>query len=157
MDEKRDRILHHTRQLFVYPVVYLALWFFPLLSHILGGEDEGAPFVVVLLGLLSMCAHGACDAIVFCWKERPWLHVRGPSEEESFSVWTPGSTPGPSPNVGRTQEEMLLDRKIARRRRDEEMADLRLGRLLGPSLSADWWDRVQEEAESSDSKMSAPQ
>jgi G protein-coupled receptor GPR1 len=150
MEEKRDRIRQNTRQLFVYPVVYLVLWFFPLLAHILGGEDRGAPFAIVQLGLLSMCLHGACDALVFCWKEKPWRHVKTSVDEEPFRIWTPGSSTGANLNVGRTQEERLLDRKLARKRRDEEMVELKLGRLLGPSTSVDWWDRMQEEAESSD-------
>lgn len=149
MGEKREKIRQNTRQLFVYPAVYLAVWFFPLLSHLLGSESDGAPFVIVLLGLISMSLHGACDALVFCWKERPWQHIREDKEDEPFSLWTPASTPGANANVGRTQEEMRLDQRIARRRRDEEMMELRLGRLLGPSSSLDWWDRMQEEAESS--------
>ncbi|KAH8172205.1 G protein-coupled glucose receptor regulating gpa2 domain-containing protein [Sarocladium implicatum] len=150
MNEKRDKILQNTRLLFVYPAVYLAVWFFPLLSHVLGSGAHGAPFAIVLLGLISMTLHGACDALVFCWKEHPWQHIREESEQEPLNLWTPASTPGANPNVGRTQEEMRLDQKIARRRRNEEMVELRLGRLLGPSSSLDWWDRMQEEAESSD-------
>lgn len=155
MSEKRDKVLQHTRQLFLYPIAYLIVWFFPLLAHILGGEDRGAPFAIVLLGLLSMCLHGACDAMVFCWKEQPWRHVGASGVEDAFSIWIPGPSAGANPNVGRTQEEMMLDRKTARKRRETETAELRLGRMIGPGNSADWWDRMQQEAESSERSAAA--
>jgi hypothetical protein len=46
--------------------------------------------------------------------------------------------------VGRTREEMLVEGRIARRRRDEELAERRLPSFSHNNATRDWWQQMQD-------------
>lgn len=147
MSKKRDNVRQQARLLFIYPLVYLALWLCPFILHIMGGENRQAPFGIVAASLISMCIQGSCDALVFCVKERPWKHA-GPKTTDAFCrrIWRAGTAHGKD-SIGRTQEEMVLDGSIARQRRDNELAQRQLEKLLGPSAGQEWWEPLEDDIE----------
>ncbi|KAJ6444946.1 GPR1-like protein [Purpureocillium lavendulum] len=147
--QARDKIRRSLRQLFIYPAVYTAVWLVPYVSHITGADRRRAPFGLVMAAVTSLCLQGLVDAVVFCVMEKPWRHPRRPDAPAS-SCWIlrrlAGSPGSYSPEgktavkVGRTREEMLVDSRIARRRRDEELAERRLQRGAARPARREWWD-----------------
>lgn len=147
MTKKRDNVRQQARLLFIYPLVYLAMWLCPFILHIMGGEDRHAPFGLVAVSLFSMCIQGSCDALVFCVKERPWKHVvPGTTDVFHCRFWRAQTGHG-NDSIGRTQEEMILDGSIARRRRDDERTQRQLEGLLGPSAGQEWWEPLENQIE----------
>ncbi|GJN80335.1 hypothetical protein PLIIFM63780_003861 [Purpureocillium lilacinum] len=147
--QTRDKIRRSLRQLFIYPAVYTAVWLVPYVSHMMGADRRKSPFSVVIGSVASMCLQGVADALVFCIMEKPWRHPRR-ADAPASSCWilrrlagAPGAY-GPegktAAKVGRTREEMLVDSRIARRRRDEELAERRLTRGAARPARREWWD-----------------
>lgn len=140
MASTRDKIRWKLRLLFVYPMVYLAVWLVPFISHVMGGDSTGAPFWVALVSLISLCIQGTVDALVFCINEKPWHQPHRKSLRLSFGISRRGGAhDGTNFSVGRSKDEMLLDGNVARRRRDEELAERRLERSFGQGSSRDDW------------------
>jgi hypothetical protein len=139
----RKRNRRQLRQLFIYPVVYVLGWIIPFIAHMANADLTGSPFSLVLASLISICMHGMADSLVFMFLEKPWRHPRRliclaplrrcPTARNS------------STRVGRSREEMLVDGKLARNRRDKEEEDQRReGRGLEPrpreAKQREWWD-----------------
>ncbi|KAG6040786.1 hypothetical protein E4U41_007055 [Claviceps citrina] len=142
MPQVRNKIRRQLGQLFVYPLVYLAGWLLPFISHAMGGDRTGRPFWLVLASLISLCLQGLADSVVFLMMEKPWRYWTTDDVRAWCCFWwsTQSSMKGTGIKVGRTGEEMLIDGTIARRRRAREQAEQRLrsaGR--GPKYK-DWWD-----------------
>jgi G protein-coupled receptor GPR1 len=151
MAKTREKIRRQLRLLFVYPLVYMITWLVPFVAHILRWDDptESGPFVVVLLSLISMCIQGAADSLLFSTREKPWRHMRGKGEAgPNFWPWFGFRNRGLG-NTGRTREEMLVDGRLARQRREAEIEETRLERQDGPqdvrSRARQWWDGVEVE------------
>jgi G protein-coupled receptor GPR1 len=143
MYQARTKIRRQLRQLFIYPIVYLAVWLVPFVAHI-RGSDTGTPTVLAMVSLLSLCIQGTANAAVFCIKEKPWRH---PDKQATgnHGFWCRyHSQEGVNPNVGRTREEMLVEGRIARRRRDEELAERRLPSFSHNNATRDWWQQMQD-------------
>ncbi|UNI16802.1 G protein-coupled receptor gpr1 [Purpureocillium takamizusanense] len=154
--QARDKIRRSLRQLFIYPAVYTAVWIVPYVSFLMGADRRKAPFGMVMASVTSMCLQGVADALVFCVMEKPWRHPRR-ADAPASSCWIlrrlAGATAGApgayvygpegssAAKVGRTREEMLVDSRIARRRRDEELAERRLQRCAAVRPARrEWWD-----------------
>ncbi|PHH82170.1 hypothetical protein CDD82_6792 [Ophiocordyceps australis] len=143
----RDKTRRQLRQLFIYPGVYIVVWLVPFVSHVAGDDSS---FVLVLASLISLCAQGIADALVFSVLEKPWRHARRNSAAAATSwclrLWRPGRGVGEvsgastAVKVGRTREEMLVDSRVATRRREEELAERRLLQLAPPRRQREWWD-----------------
>lgn len=101
----------------------------------------GAPFGVMITGLVSLAIQGFVDAVVFSLREKPWRNVET-SVDNRHTIWpcydeqhgTHGSNPG------RSVEDMVTDRRIARWRLDKELEERRLERLAGRPTTLDWWE-----------------
>ncbi|KAK4454198.1 G protein-coupled glucose receptor regulating Gpa2-domain-containing protein [Podospora aff. communis PSN243] len=145
----RDKIRRQLRALFAYPLVYLIVWVFPFVSHVMGYDDAvrpGDPFWLLVLGIISLCVQGTVDCALFAAKEKPWRHARRGFWEAITSklfwgwkenVW------GDFGAAGRTREEMMVDGRLARQRRDGEiMAEQNLRASLPFSRKEvrEWWD-----------------
>ncbi|KAF4999507.1 hypothetical protein FDECE_11498 [Fusarium decemcellulare] len=145
----REKIVRQLRLLFIYPLVYVAIWILPFIVQ-LTGYGKGAPFGMRLASIIFLCLHGFVDAIVFSLKEMPWKHGHGEGFDlQSLKFWKrPEPTPDVGPRVGRTREEMMVDSRFARKRREQEMADKELERQAeadqktqkGPRVAPEWWD-----------------
>lgn len=154
MAKTRSKIRRQLRHLFIYPAVYIMVWLAPFVSHVVGGDRNRASVAIVAASLASLSVQGVADALVFCILEKPWRHPRrrgAPSSSPSSSrwlLWLLFGCAGPlapegltAANVGRTREEMLVDSRIARRRRDEELAERRLQRPAADGGACrEWWD-----------------
>ena len=78
--QRRRAIQRQLRILFIYPVVYMAMWLIPFISHCLSYSDYFAQHPIFAISLLSSFCQtfmGFADVCVFCWRERPWRHIPG--------------------------------------------------------------------------------
>ncbi|KAK4463190.1 G protein-coupled glucose receptor regulating Gpa2-domain-containing protein [Cladorrhinum samala] len=148
--KNRDKMRRQLRNLFVYPLVYMIIWTFPFISHVMGYDDSVSkhdPQWLLILGILSLSVQGMVDCLLFTIREQPWRHAMGRGFWESLrkrwrrSVWGAGwflGLNGACPKkkgygMGRTREEMLVHGRLARERRAEEVI-LERGRAVLRSL-----------------------
>ena len=128
----RDKMRRQLLSLFAYPLVYMIVWVFPFVSHAMGYDDavrSGDPLWLLILGIISLSVQGTVDCMLFAAREKPWRHARTHRE-----VWkdVSGRLTGPRTwkemmlgslgfvTSGRTREEMIVEGRLARERRDEE-------------------------------------
>ncbi|KJZ77806.1 hypothetical protein HIM_02983 [Hirsutella minnesotensis 3608] len=79
MIKSRAKMRRQLRQLFIYPAVYIAVWFIPFVMHVAGDDDHSEPHMgLAAASLASLCLHGTADALVFSILEKPWRHPRKP-------------------------------------------------------------------------------
>lgn len=159
LEQNRDKIRRQLRSLFAYPLVYILVWVFPFVSHVMKYDDSvrpGDPEWLLILGIISLCGQGTVNCALFTFRERPWRQARGGFWE---SLWKRlrlfDSDVSNWGLAGRTQEEMLVDGKLARKRRDEEEAfereqRERLGhqgiKTADTRAVKDWWDLEFDDA-----------
>ncbi|RDA89448.1 hypothetical protein CP532_6112 [Ophiocordyceps camponoti-leonardi (nom. inval.)] len=152
MDKTRDKVRRHLRLLFIYPVVYTGLWTVPFICHIVSRPEHGESFGLTLASIASLSLQGTADALVFTMVEKPW---RLPGRARARR-WLRRSNEGAATHThaGRNRDEMRFDSRVARRRREGELAAERLLRRM-TKQSADrireWWD-VRQENESNDNE-----
>lgn len=141
MPRSRHKVHRQLGQLFIYPVVYILGWIMPFVGHMMEAEKTGRPFSVIIAGLISICIQGFVDSLVFLLLEKPWRHGR---QEGSICRLVPlrrySTVKGATTRVGRTREEMLVDGRIARIRRNREQIERRRERLGLDSDKREWWD-----------------
>ena len=144
----RDRIRRQLRLLFIYPAVYACVWIFPLISEVVGFDEDHnrRPHWILMASLVSLCVQGLAYAIVFCAREKPWRHTKGGFWENLGMGFTNGLSFDSRNEIGRTREEMFHDGSRARSRREEEMEREQRASRLSPgcasqvSVSRHWWD-----------------
>ncbi|KAF4973913.1 hypothetical protein FZEAL_9139 [Fusarium zealandicum] len=140
----REKIVRQLRLLFIYPLVYVAIWILPFIVQ-LTGYGKGAPYGMRLASIIFLSLHGLADAVVFSLKEEPWKHGRS-FNVQSLKFWRRKAQSDVGPRVGRTRDEMMLDGRQARTRRDRELVDKKLERRVGPAAqesrraTPEWWD-----------------
>ena len=76
----RHSIERHLRILFLYPISYLLVWIFPLVSQCLQltghhFENQALWLQILVTGVLALQA--SVDAAVFSYRERPWRRASG--------------------------------------------------------------------------------
>lgn len=143
----RDRIRRQLRLLFIYPAVYACVWIFPLISDVIGYDEDQdeKPYWILVASLVSLCVQGLADTIVFCLREKPWRHVKG-GFWENLGMFMNGLSFESRNEIGRTREEMFHDGSRARLRREEEMEREQRASRMSPgctpqvSVSRNWWD-----------------
>lgn len=146
MAETREALRRQILQLLVYPLVYLAVWTCPFVSHLLGGRD--IPFPLLVASLFSLSIQGAADALVFSLREKPWRQIQRDREDNGnrqLRVWWRGPHDSQTPRIGRTPDERLVDERVARRRLHEELEQRRSERneserRVTGGKAMDWWD-----------------
>jgi G protein-coupled receptor GPR1 len=75
MESKRKLVAVQLRLMFLYPVVYIALWTIPFILHCMQFSDKyasAAPPVLVVLSTLCIGAMGGAMCVVFMVREKPW-------------------------------------------------------------------------------------
>ncbi|EGS21694.1 uncharacterized protein CTHT_0035600 [Thermochaetoides thermophila DSM 1495] len=161
----RERIRKQLRSLFVYPLVYVIVWLFPFISHVVNAETSvyrgDRPAWLLVVSIVSICSQGTADCALFMAREKPWRHSAGRGFWESMGrriAWSWGGRwfgkggVGSGDRAGRIREEMLVDGRLARERRQEEIQSERnnVGRSRSKeqgNASMEWWDRWDEERE----------
>lgn len=152
----RERIHRQLNKMFIYPLVYLVVWILPFFVH-LTNYTKGVPFGLVCATITLLSAQGLVNALIFSWREKPWRHIRKNKnndskfwkcdEGEKFNLkfWkSHRRQESMNPNVGRTREEMLLDGRCARERRDVELEERRVElEAARAKAKKDWWDDDQ--------------
>ncbi|TLS26814.1 hypothetical protein PpBr36_05038 [Pyricularia pennisetigena] len=77
----RSRVRKQLIMLFIYPLLYIAMWMVPFLSHILYFDNyfntaqeqlPGQPLWLLCVSLASLSIQGAINSSLFMWRERPW-------------------------------------------------------------------------------------
>ncbi|KAH7182521.1 G protein-coupled glucose receptor regulating Gpa2-domain-containing protein [Fusarium flagelliforme] len=146
----REKILRQLRLLFIYPIVYVVIWILPFIVQ-LTGYGKGAPYGMRLASIVFLCFHGLADSLVFCIKEKPWRHSQTFNQTfKRFNLrfWKRRQeAPDVGARVGRTREEMTLDSRFAKKRREQEQAEWEMERQAGQDArkasraAPDWWDR----------------
>ncbi|KAM7195341.1 G protein-coupled glucose receptor regulating Gpa2 domain containing protein [Naviculisporaceae sp. PSN 640] len=134
--KNREKIRRQLRSLIVYPLAYMITWVFPFVSHVMGYDGKrilSEPVWLMAVSLVSLCIQGTVDSLLITIREQPWRHARGrfwsavgKRLASSVNFWTRGA-------AGRTKEEMLVDGRLARERREEEIVfeRARAGRVAG--------------------------
>ncbi|RDA94019.1 hypothetical protein CP533_5045 [Ophiocordyceps camponoti-saundersi (nom. inval.)] len=148
MDKTRGKVRRHLRLLFIYPIVYIGLWLVPFICHIVSRPEHGESFGLTLTSIASLSLQGTADAFVFTMVEKPW---RLPGQAGARR-WMMRSNEGAATHAGRNRDEMRFDSRVARRRREGELAAERLLRRMTKQNTdriREWWD-VRQENESND-------
>ncbi|KID81798.1 BcGPR1, G protein-coupled receptor [Metarhizium guizhouense ARSEF 977] len=142
MDKRRDSTRRQVRRLFIYPIVYILAWIMPFVNHV---TPQGkSSFGLMLASVISLCVQGIADSLVFSILEKPWRHprlVKGSGWRFWCEAW-PGrsAVDSTTANIGRSREEALVESRIALRRRNEELVERRMLRLVPHSAPREWWD-----------------
>ncbi|KAK4177112.1 G protein-coupled glucose receptor regulating Gpa2-domain-containing protein [Triangularia setosa] len=154
VSKNREKIRRQLRSLFVYPLVYMIIWTFPFVSHVMGYDDsvkKNDPQWLLILGILSLSVQGMVDCMLFAIREQPWRHARGRKVGEVvrkrlgyYFGWAGSDTKGGgTTTAGRTREEVLVDGRLARERREGEILSERRGnnrRNKTRTGAREWWD-----------------
>ncbi|KAK3318171.1 G protein-coupled glucose receptor regulating Gpa2-domain-containing protein [Apodospora peruviana] len=178
--KNREKIRRQLRSLIVYPTAYLVIWLFPFVSHVIGYDDAvqpNDPQWLLIVSIISLCIQGTVDSVLFAIREQPWRYARGRFWTAVGRYLTPvgwmsgwGSWSDQGGVAGRTREEMLVDGRLARMRREEEIAferrmrhgmkgrsdslaqqRLRPGEYVPQRKGArEWWDVVEVDGASVD-------
>lgn len=157
MIRTREKICRQLRFLFIYPLIYLAMWIIPFVSHILQFNDDLAvnpPFALSTITAVCVCVQGALDCWLFSTREKPWKHIPGTGGTffGSLKFWVifrakekEGQGQGHGP--GKTGNEMAREARQAYKRRDEELAQRRSEAQAGNVMVGErgrgdrtWWD-----------------
>ncbi|KAI1028107.1 hypothetical protein LB505_002361 [Fusarium chuoi] len=143
--KSREKILRQLRLLFIYPIVYVVIWILPFIVQ-LTGYGRGAPYGMRLASIIFLCFHGLADAVVFSLKEKPWRHSQA-FKRINIQFWKRRQEePDVGARVGRTREEMTLDSRFAKKRRQQEQAEWEMDRQAGNEArkvaraAPQWWD-----------------
>ncbi|KAF7554539.1 hypothetical protein G7Z17_g2832 [Cylindrodendrum hubeiense] len=134
----RETIRRQLRLVLIYPIAYIAMWVLPFVVH-LTSYDKGAPFPMRMVSISCLCLQGFVDALIFSLKEKPWLHTRRLGH--GFCWTQRGHNNGMNTNAGRTRDEMMIDGRLAKERRDRELADRRQDPQISRKVTPEWWDR----------------
>ncbi|KAF2859276.1 hypothetical protein K470DRAFT_271717 [Piedraia hortae CBS 480.64] len=97
INARRMKIQKQLRLLFIYPVVYVMMWTIPLVVHVMNYSDYYAQnpiFVLVIMEALFRCSFGVVDVGIFCWREKPWMHMPGTDHTllGSLRFWDTGKS-----------------------------------------------------------------
>lgn len=149
----REKVRRQLRGLFVYPLVYVIVWVLPFIVYHTG-YGRAAPFGLIVASVVLLGLQGFANALIFSLKEKPWRHSRrkkpcgiaawkrGERELVDLKFWNrPGRQEPAKPKVGRTRDEMMLDGRHARKRREAELEDRKLELQNNRKAVTDWWDQ----------------
>lgn len=127
----RERARRQLYALFAYPLVYIIVWVFPFLSHVVGYDDKVSPDEpqwLLFVSMVSLGIQGAVDCTLFTMREQPWKYSQGNFWNALRARMRFSGSWRDAGFAGRTREEMYHDSQLARRRREQEIADERARR-----------------------------
>lgn len=174
---RRVGISRQLRLLFIYPLVYAAMWIPPLVSHALQFTDyfaENPAFPLQCVVAFTLPFQCAVDCWLFTIRERPWTYIPEASHGgwmSRYGFWGSKSK-GRSCEVGaeegevtgwRHKKHMSYEARKAYERREEELREARKSVAIStPSPShhkshhsrhkreRSWWDAAEEHVLSSE-------
>ncbi|KAI1410221.1 G protein-coupled glucose receptor regulating Gpa2-domain-containing protein [Hypoxylon sp. FL1857] len=131
MRRSREKQQRQLRLLFVYPAIYMLTWIAPFVSHVLQYDNHfsdrgrynlgGEPIALQIVSIASLCIGAAVDCCFFSAWEKPWLHLRGGFWENlALRLRIRRPIRRSRHGLGRTREEMFVDARTARVRREQE-------------------------------------
>lgn len=75
--QRHKAIKRQLRYLFVYPLVYLAMWIPAFVSHCyLYTDQHNPPFVLNTISICFLCLQCAVDCFIFSIRETPWRQIK---------------------------------------------------------------------------------
>ena len=83
---QRHQIILQLRMIFLYPIIFIALWTIPFVIHCLQYKDKYAaniPVWLFAIGVICVMAMGGTDSIVFLAREKPWR------SRQLYPTWWP--------------------------------------------------------------------
>ncbi|KAL3421102.1 plasma membrane g protein coupled receptor that interacts with the heterotrimeric g protein a [Phlyctema vagabunda] len=90
MEQKRTEIQRQLRLLFVYPVVYLAMWIYPMVCQVLAWSPLYTagylPFGFRFVWGIFLAAQPGVECIVFLLREKPWQKEKKPLPQWMRSI-----------------------------------------------------------------------
>jgi G protein-coupled receptor GPR1 len=124
----------------------MIVWIFPFVSHVMDYDHSVTghePRWLLVVGIISLCVQGAVDCALFMVREEPWRHAKG---RDQFGWLWDRSSGGRRRTAGRTREEMLVDGRLARLRRDGEILEERAirGSVGRRKAVTEWWEADPE-------------
>ncbi|KAI1386083.1 G protein-coupled glucose receptor regulating Gpa2-domain-containing protein [Hypoxylon trugodes] len=169
MRRSREKQQRQLRLLFVYPAIYLLTWIAPFVSHVMGYDSDiapngqsgsGEPLALQVVSIASLCIGAAVDCCFFSAWEKPWLHLRGGFWEGlALRLRIHRPMRRRHRGAGRTRQEMFVDARTARVRRDQEENLENLSSEVGRGVSGrgtlhntvprEWWDVLDVDSETS--------
>ncbi|KAL2039993.1 hypothetical protein N7G274_007396 [Stereocaulon virgatum] len=93
--KRHKAVKRQLRYMFVYPIVYLVMWFPPFVNHCyFYTKAHNPPFALNCFALCFLLLQCAVDCLVFCCREKPWRHATCPRKrsEADAAVHTSGNT-----------------------------------------------------------------
>lgn len=154
MRRSRERTHRQLRLLVVYPIIYIASWIAPFISHALGFDDNvsettSGPFELQVASIASFCIGAAVDCSFFMGWEKPWRELQG-------GFWEGlGSRLGSATRFFRQSEHfrphVQRDARMAHFRRAQEDIDRGVKAATmskaPPRRPREWWDEVDMDNE----------
>lgn len=80
----RRAIRRQLRFMFIYPLVYIAMWTLPFVAHCFNYSDwwtAHEPFSLTVAATACLSLQAGADSLVFSWRERPWRRTRAPKPD----------------------------------------------------------------------------
>ena len=128
------------RLLFIYPIVYVAMWLIPFVYHCLQYTERystNPPYPLTVLSVMVLALQGTVDGLLFSSREKPWRFVGNgsllPWVKASQGCWLRRSCGGSnleeSGNIGEENHE--------------EQGQMRLKDTWNTPIKGqgqDWWD-----------------
>lgn len=175
-DIRRVNISRQLRLLFIYPLVYAAMWIPPLVSHALQFTDyfaENPAFPLQCVVAFTLPFQCAVDCWLFTIRERPWTYIPEATHGgwiSRYGFWG-GKAKGRSCEVGaeegevtgwRHRKHMSYEARKAYERREEELREARMSMAQstpnsqprsprsGNKRERSWWDAAEEHVLSSE-------
>jgi G protein-coupled receptor GPR1 len=114
IEARRQTMIKQLRMNFIYPIIYIALWFLPFVLHCMQFTKKYAnnsPPALAALAQLCIASMGLANSLTFLIRERPWEEVGWPAwvmrlqrkrrESSEKPLIAPGpTTPGTQQNAG---------------------------------------------------------
>jgi G protein-coupled receptor GPR1 len=81
IEARRQTMIKQMRMNFVYPIVYITLWFIPFVLHCMQFTNKyahNAPPVLASLSTLCIASMGLANSLAFLFREKPWEEIGWP-------------------------------------------------------------------------------
>lgn len=76
--KRHKDIKRKLRLLFIYPIVYVAMWLIPFTFHCLLYTERysaNPPYPLTVLAVMCLALQGAVDSLLFSSREKPWRYI----------------------------------------------------------------------------------
>ena len=137
--KRHKAVKRQLRYMFVYPMVYLVMWFPPFVNHCyFYTKAHNPPFALNCFTLCFLSLQCAVDCLVFCCREKPWRHVVRPRERSRADVAVPTSVNTEMTNLAEKAEGGALAQGQVATNRDSQ--GLQSSPTSSPRRERFWFD-----------------